>query len=135
MPFAKGKSGNLSGRPKGSGGVAGEIRQAISDQAPQLLQVIVDKALEGDSQAALALLNKIVPNLKSANEPVQFKLNTLHGLSDTGQQIIQNIANGTVSRDSGSVLVKTLADYGRLVEQQDIMDRLARLEKINEVKK
>ena len=64
--FKKGESGNPTGRTPGSG-ITGQIRKAITDKAPELLQVVIDKALnDGDAQAAMGLLNKLVPNLKSA---------------------------------------------------------------------
>ncbi|WP_300374852.1 hypothetical protein, partial [Methyloprofundus sp.] len=51
------------------------LRKAILDKSPELLQVFVDKALdENDVTAAIALLNKVMPNLKAENEPVQFNL-------------------------------------------------------------
>lgn len=129
MGFKKGQSGNVSGRPVGSG-VAGIIRKAINEKAPELLQVVIDKALtEGDAQAALALLNKIIPNLKAANEPVQFNLDTNKGLSSTGEQIVQSIADGSVPLDSGTQLLGSLASLAKLQEIDELTSRIEALEK------
>ena len=135
MPFEKGRSGNKAGRPKGSG-VTGKLRKAILDKSPELLQMIIDKALDdGDVTAAMALLNKVMPNLKAANEPVKFNLDTSKGLSGTGEQIVQNIADGSVSLDSGAQLLASLAALAKMQEVDNLTKRLADIEKILETRK
>ena len=129
MAFKKGESGNKAGRPVGSG-VTGKLRKAILDKSPELLQMVIDKALEeNDVTAAMALLNKVMPNLKAANEPVKFSLDTSKGLSGTGEQIIQNIADGSVPLDSGSQLLSSLAALGKLQEVDELTLRIEALEK------
>ena len=94
--FKKGTpSPNKEGRPPDTGAAA-QIRRAISEKAPEIVEVLITQALEGDTQSGLALLNKIAPNLKAANEPVNFNLDTSKGLSGTGEHIIQIIADGSV---------------------------------------
>ena len=128
MPFTKGHSGNPAGRTPGSG-IAGTIRKAINDRAPELLQVVIDKALnEGDATAALALLNKVVPNLKASNEPVQFNLDTGNRLSQTGEQILQSIATGDIVLDSGTQILGSLAALSKMKEIDEIISRLEKLE-------
>ena len=133
--FPKGKSGNARGRTAGSG-VTGKLRKAILDKSPELLQMVVDKALnEGDTTAAMALLNKVMPNLKAANEPIQFELDADKGLASTGEQIIQNIADGSVPLDSGAQLLSSLAALAKMQEVDDLAKRMAAMEKILETKK
>mgnify|MGYP000482804195 CR=1 FL=1 len=128
MSYKKGESGNKAGRPVGSG-VAGVIRKAINDKAPELLQVVIDKALtEGDAQAALALLNKIVPNLKSASEPVKFNLDTSQGVAGVGSEIVQAISQGDVALDSGTQLLSGLASLAKLQESDELAKRITALE-------
>ena len=130
MAFKKGESGNKAGRPVGSG-VTGKLRKAILDKSPELLQMVVNKALnEGDTTAAMALLNKVIPNLKAANEPVQFKLDTDKGLTSIGEKIVQNIADGSVPLYSGSQLLSSLAALAKMQEVDDMARRLAEVEKI-----
>ena len=127
--FKKGKSGNQAGRTAGSG-VTGKLRKAILDKSPELLQMVIDKALdEGDVTAAMALLNKVMPNLKAANEPIQFNLDANKSLSGTGEQIVQSIADGSVPLDSGSQLLSSLAALGKLQEVDELAKRIEVLEK------
>ena len=126
--FKKGQSGNAKGRVVGSG-VTGKLRKAILDKSPELLQMVIDKALDdGDVTAAMALLNKVMPNLKAANEPIQFKLDADKGLASTGEQIIKNIADGSVPLDSGSQLVSSLAALAKMQEVDDLTKRIEALE-------
>ena len=128
MAFEKGKSGNQAGRPKGSG-VTGKLRKAILDKSPELLQMVIDKALvDGDTTAAMALLNKVMPNLKAANEPVKFKLDAEKGIAATGEQIVQNIADGSVPLDSGAQLLSSLAVLSKMQEVDDMARRIEALE-------
>lgn len=126
--FKKGESGNMAGRPIGSG-IAGKIRKAIAEKAPEIVEVLITQALEGDTQAALALLNKITPNLKAANEPVAFQLDTGKGLSGTGEQILQSIASGEIALDSGTQILNSLAALAKMQEIDDLTRRIEALEK------
>jgi hypothetical protein len=126
--FKKGSSGNKSGRKSGSG-VTGKLRRTILDKSPELLQMVVDKALdEGDVTAAMALLNKILPTLKAANEPVKFLLDTDKGLSNTGEQILQSIASDDIALDSGAQLLSSLAALAKMQEVDDLTKRIEVLE-------
>ena len=126
--FKKGKSGNKAGRTAGSG-VTGKLRKAILDKSPELLQMVIDKALdEGDVSAAMALLNKVMPNLKASNEPIQFTLDSSKGLSGTGEQIVQSIADGTVPLDSGAQLLSAIAALSKMQEIDDLTKRMEILE-------
>jgi len=125
--FKQGVSGNKKGKPKDSG-VAGLIRKAIADKAPEIVNVLIQQALEGDNQAAIALLNRISPQLKAVNEAVEFKIDTSKGLSGTGEQIVQAIASGEVSLDSGAQLLGSLSNLAKLQEMDDLSKRIEALE-------
>jgi len=127
--FKKGQSGNKAGKPKDTG-AAGLIRKAITEKAPEIVNVLIQQALEGDNQAAIALLNRISPTLKAVNEPVQFKLDTSKGLSSTGEQIVQAISNGSIGLDSGSALLGSLANLAKIQEIDEIVARIEALENI-----
>ncbi len=91
--------------------------------------MLIAQALEGDTQAGLALINKIVPNLKASNEPIQFALDASKGLSTTGEQIVQSIADGSVPLDSGTQLLSSLASLAKLQEMDELTKRIEVLEK------
>jgi len=126
--FKKGSpSPNKKGRPKGLG-ISAQIRKAISEKAPEIVDVLIAQALEGDAQAGLALLNKIVPNLKASNEPILFDINLGKGLYDTGDSIIKSIADGNVPLDSGAQLLSSLAALSKMQETDELAKRMDILE-------
>ena len=128
--FKKGQSGNKAGRPVGSG-VSGQIRKAIADKAPEIIEVLITQALAGDTQSGLALLNKITPNFKAANEPVQFNIDTSNGLTGTGEQILQSIADGHIALDSGTQILSSLVALAKMKEIDELATRVAKLEEIS----
>jgi len=133
--FPKGKSGNVNGRTAGSG-VTGKLRKAILDKSPELLQMVINKALtEDDVTAAMALLNKVMPNLKASNEPVKFNLDTNKNISDIGAEIIGAISKGEVALDSGAQLVSSLASLAKLREIDDLTKRIELLEQASDTQK
>jgi len=126
--FQKGKSGNATGRSKDTG-AAGLIRKAIAEKAPEIVNVLIEQALDGDNQAAIALLNRVSPTLKAVNEPVQFNLDASKGLSGTGEQIVQAISSGEIAIDSGLTMLSGLANLAKLQEMDELTQRIEALEK------
>ena len=125
--FKKGQSGNKAGRPVGSG-ISGQIRKAIANKAPEIIDVLIGQALAGDTQSGLALLNKITPNLKAANESVEFNLDTSKGLTGTGEQILQSIADGNIALGSGTQILSSLAALAKMKEIDELTKRIEGLE-------
>lgn len=66
--FQKGRSGNPSGRPKGTKSAPNLLRDGLVGLADlkEVVAVIVKKARAGDLQAAAILLDRTVPRLKPA---------------------------------------------------------------------
>lgn len=68
MPFEKGKSGNPKGRPPVTihGIKPTELRERILDSSGDILNVLIQSALNGDTRAAMYLLDKVLPDAKEA---------------------------------------------------------------------
>ena len=66
MPFQKGQSGNLKGRPPITinGIKPKELRERILDSSGDILNVLIQSALDGDTRAAMYLLDKVLPDVK-----------------------------------------------------------------------
>lgn len=69
-----GRSPNPSGRPKGVLDKRTKVTQALADDAPAIVRVVVDAALEGDMQAAGLVLSRIAPILRSENTDRQLSV-------------------------------------------------------------
>ena len=64
--FKKGQSGNPAGRPKGSVNKYTELSRALlSERGPEIVQVVIDKALKGDVHCLKMCMDRIVPPQKA----------------------------------------------------------------------
>lgn len=124
-----GQSGNPRGRPKGSG-LSGDLRRAIQNRASELIDAMMQKALDGDVQAARTLLDRVLPALKAEAAPV-----TLPGIATPDATLAQRavaalegVARGDLSPDVGASLVAAVGALARVVEVDELERRIAALE-------
>lgn len=129
--WKKGESGNPAGRPKGSG-LTGTLRRAIQDRAPEVVQVLVDAALAGDTQAARILLDRIMPVLKAEAAPVELPALADGTLTERAQAALAAVAEGTLAPDVAGQLVAAVAGLARVEEITELQDRIVRLEELTE---
>lgn len=127
-PFKPGQSGNPAGRPRGAG-LPGQVRAAIAARADDILAALLEKATAGDVQAARVLLDRITPPLKAESLPTPVPgLADAATLTKAAESILQAVAIGEVSPDTGTGLVNALATLAKLKELDDIEARLRALE-------
>jgi hypothetical protein len=124
--FEKGISGNPSGRPAGKTPGA-KLRKAIEEKADDILQAVLNAAVQGDMMACKMLLDRITPTLKS--QALAINLPSMDSLSEQGGEIIKATMTGQIPPDIGSQLITALSNQGKLVEFQEMVERLARIEK------
>ena len=132
--WKKGESGNPRGRSPGTGKMA-QLRESIAQHLPEIIEQLVMKAKEGDSQAARLLLERVIPPVKSMEQSVKISFPVDADLSTQGQSIIQAIANGTLAPGQGSALLTSLGTLARIKEMDELEKRLTALEQANEHKK
>jgi len=69
MKFEPGRSGNPSGRPRGSADRRSELRAMLEPHAPALLEKVIQMALEGDLVAMKLCLERCLPSLRPETAP------------------------------------------------------------------
>jgi len=124
--FKPGISGNPNGRPKDKTPGA-KLRKAIEAKADEILQAVIDAAILGDIQACKMLLDRITPTLKPQALPIN--LAVVDGLAAQGNEIIKATLSVAVPPDIGAQLITALSNQGKLIELQELADRLDHLEK------
>lgn len=126
MAFKKGESGNPAGRRQGTTHGA-KIREAIEKDSHLILKAVIDAAIGGDMQACKMLLDRITPPLKAQALPVVIEIGNT--LPETGGNVISATMGGQIPPDIGSQLITALANQAKIIEQQEIIERLARIER------
>lgn len=121
-----GKSGNPAGRPIGTGQIA-QLRAAIGERVPAILEQLIDKATSGDIGAARLLLERVLPPLKAEELPVAFELQpgTLTARSAT---ILKAVARGNLSVATGTQLIAAIGSLARVTEVDELARRIDLLE-------
>jgi len=127
--FKPGISGNPNGRPKDKT-PATILRKSISQDMPEIIKTLVGLAKGGDVAAAKVLLDRICPALKPQAMPISLPTNGT--LTEQGSEIIKATMDGQIPPDIGSQLITALSNQGKLIELQEMAERLQRLEKMLE---
>lgn len=126
MAFKQGESGNPSGRPKQIT-TATELRKRLSDDMPEIIQKLITMAKSGDAQAIKIILDRTHPPLKAQALPVNIP--TDGTLVDQGHAVIQATLSGQIPPDIGAQMITALSNQGKLVDLEELSDRLKRIEK------
>ena len=123
--FQKGQSGNPAGRPRGIVTQA-KLRESIKKDLSAILEAMVRAAKAGDVQAARLLLDRTIPALKPTTDPVTFTPGAT--LADTGQAIMQAVAQGQMTTEQGTALISALTGLARVIEVDELARRIEALE-------
>ena len=129
--FQLGQSGNPAGRKKGKPLKITELKKAIELNANDVLQSVINAAIDGDMGACKMLLDRITPTLKP--QALAITVPVKDTLPEQGGEIIKATVTGLIPPDVGSQLITALSNQGKLVELQELSERLARLEKKLEI--
>jgi hypothetical protein len=128
MAFQKGKSGNPKGRKKGTPDRRTSLRSLIEPSAPKLIAACIELGLSGDVSACRLLLDKVVPNVKPEMIPAPLNINLKGTATEQAQSILDAIAAGLIATDTGTALIRAIADAGTIKNNTEMFDRLLALE-------
>ena len=125
--WVKGQSGNQKGRPKGSGQIA-ELRQAIADRLPSIVEKLIESALAGDTQASRLLIERCIPALRPTDAPTGFDLPQGNSIL-RANAIFAQMACGRLSIDNGATMIAALHNTAKLEEIALLAERVEALER------
>ena len=123
--FKAGISGNPKGRPKDKT-PATLLRKSIIDDMPEIILKLVEQAKNGDTAAAKILLDRCCPALKPQALAINLPANGT--LAEQGGEIIRATLSGNIPPDVGAQLITALANQGKLIELQELTERIEILE-------
>jgi hypothetical protein len=130
--FKPGVSGNPKGKPKDKT-PATLLRKSIIDDMPEIILTLVGLAKGGDVAAAKILLDRCCPALKPQAMAINLPVNGT--LAEQGGEIIKATLSGHIPPDIGAQLITALSNQGKLIELQELTERLAHIEKQLELRK
>lgn len=131
-PFAKGESGNPSGKQRGCRHKATRAAQELLDgEVEALTRKAVEVALAGDTTALRLCLERICPPMKE--RPIQTKLKlpatiTAENAPQVFSIILKAVASGGLCPGEGGALQKMVQLYLSATEYADLEKRIGELE-------
>ncbi|MEC4749079.1 DUF5681 domain-containing protein [Methylomicrobium sp. Wu6] len=123
--YKPGQTGNANGRPKDKT-PATIIRKAIADAMPEILAQLVEQAKSGNVTSAKVLVDRVCPPLKPQAMPINLPVNGT--LADQGAEIIRATLAGQIPPDIGAQLITALSGQSKIIEMQEMADRLERIQ-------
>lgn len=124
--WRKGESGNPKGRPPGAG-PAQQLRDALGERLPEVLDTVVAQALAGDIQACRLVLERLVPALRPVEQPLALNLPDA-SLAEQGRGILRAVAQAELSPDQGAKLIGAVGALAKVVELDEMEARIRALE-------
>ena len=120
MAFAKGKSGNVRGRPAGSGKLQ-KIRIGLEKDLPGILATLTTQALAGDPVSARLILDRVLPPLRPESRQVT-------PAPTDPDSILQAVEAGLIGVDLATSLMALATSRVKIAEAQELIQRLDALE-------
>ncbi|MBE0508916.1 MAG: hypothetical protein IBX50_19705 [Marinospirillum sp.] len=124
--FQKGASGNPSGRPRQASSL---LREQLRAHGAEVVDRVIEAALQGDMQAAKMVLDRIAPTLKPQSAPVSIELASDAGLAGTAWAFVDAAAAGEMAPDIAGQMVQAVSSLARISEIDELLTRIERLEK------
>ncbi len=123
-----GPSPNPKGRPPGVLDRRTKVTQALADDAPAIVRVVIEAALEGDMQAASLVLSRVAPTLRSQSQVVTFDFDASAPATRQVEQVLVAIASGEVSPDIGKQIIEAISALSQIRAVEELEQRIIELE-------
>lgn len=127
--FKAGQSGNPAGKPKGTIHKVTELRNALMDDIPALLERTKQAAMEGDMTAMKILLDRTVPPLKPGQATVYLpELDVDMPVHQKASIITDAVVSGDIPAESGLSLLQMAEALAKILEVTQLREELDQIE-------
>ncbi len=124
----KGGKREGSGRKAGSGQAA-HYRAMLEPFAEELIQQVVDLAKGGDMAALKLCFDRLCAPLRATDRFITIEdMQDAKELSDKGEMILMNVANGEITPSEASSLMNAISSQARIIEVDELERRVSELE-------
>jgi hypothetical protein len=129
--FQPGRSGNPSGRPRGSRSKSTQLVEKLVtghlQDVKKIMEVVVAKALEGESWAVRELLARLWPVPRSRTVAFDLReIRSQHDVVDANNDILAAVAAGRLSADEASALADIVSAQSRALAGAELLDLAAK---------
>jgi len=138
MTFKKGDDPkrNLSGRPKGAKSKVRLIDEALSNYSTQhnvnakqaIIDSLIGQAIEGDTQSAKIILERLTPALKPVNAPIAIDVRLPRDPVKRAEKLIELTLKGELLPDEAKLLLEGMKSVMQIKEFEEIEKRIEELE-------
>jgi len=126
--FSEGQSGNPSGRPCGIKDKRTLFAEMLDGHKQSLFDKALELALSGDPQMLRLLLDRLLP-VRPKDDPLPAEMVGFSGsLVEQGKKVLDLIAQGVITPVQGNELLSALAIHAKLVETDELAERIKLLE-------
>ena len=129
--FKPGQSGNPAGRREGSRNKASLMAEKLMEGDTEgVIRAVIEKAKDGDMQAAKLILDRVVPLRKG--RPIQIALPDMGDSTDVVKALsamLQAVATGELSPEEAQSVASIIETQRRAIETLELETRIAELER------
>lgn len=126
--WTRGNSGNKNGRPRTGHAVAEHLRKRIGSDIDQILGSVIEQAKAGDLAACRLLIERILPAVRPIEAPVEMNLPKGAGIVAQGEAVLDAVSVGHIAPMQAGALLSGLGTLAKLVETQELQERITALE-------
>jgi Family of unknown function (DUF5681) len=131
-PFEKGRSGNPTGRPRGSRNrTARAMQHALDGEAQALTRKAVELALEGNTTALKLCLDRLLAPRRDRTTPIELPpVEGAGGLARTMAAIVAATGDGEISSSEAGRWARLVDIFLKTLETHNFEQRLEALERL-----
>ncbi len=133
-PFAKGKSGNPNGRPRGSlNKTTAALRQTLEENGAQILDSLMNAARDGKPWAVKLSIDRLIrvrPD-RFVSLPDVTNARTATEVADATADVLRLVCSGEISLEDGRAMMVLLEQQRAACETADLSVRLQALDEEN----
>ena len=133
MTFKTGSSGNLKGRPQGSGHRQQLFNALVEPHKGALFDTGISLALSGNENMLRLFLERMLPSKPSDNTielEIPVELKTAHSLLEYGENTLKAVSQGELTPQEAKTMMASIEIQRKNVETSEIVDRVAAIEGI-----
>lgn len=122
-----GPSPNPHGRNAKLGGPRMAMAKLLQDNVQGILEIQIQKALEGDTSAAQLVLSRVLAPLRSNAERVQFPFDPEAPILKQIEAVLAAVAAGEVPPDVGQQIISAIGTLSQARVVEELADKVAAL--------